>query len=151
MAKGAEKMEFSLRSAWGQKGAEKRRIALYGLLRSSERGTFARAELSRAGQRRDLRPWPATMSRQTAIAIMLAPSIVPIPPQVQLCKSPPAAMARYLTDYDFKPEPPVRLYDEADGRLTGFIQQWWWQGRVGALVRARGDRACITAQLRRSQ
>jgi hypothetical protein len=91
------------------------------------------------------------MSRQTAIAIMLATSIVPIPPQVQPCKSPPAAMARYLTDYDFKPEPPVRLYDEADGRLTGFIQQWWWQGRVGALVRARGDRACITAQLRRSQ
>jgi hypothetical protein len=91
------------------------------------------------------------MSRQTAIAIMLATSIVPIPPQVQLCKSPPTAMARYLTDYDFKPEPPVRLYDEADGRLTGFIQLWWWQGRVGALVRARGDRACITAQLRRSQ
>src|SRR4051812_23906325 len=104
VAKGAEKLEFSLRSAWGQKGAEKRRIALYDLLRSTERGTFARVELSGAGQRRDLRPWPATMSRQTAIAIMLATSIVPIPPQVQLCKSPPAAMARYLTDYDFKPE-----------------------------------------------
>ena len=41
--KGAEKLEFSLRSAWGQKGAEKRRIALYGLLRLSGEPLRARS------------------------------------------------------------------------------------------------------------